>query len=177
MREGLNLAYLYTDTAKRVEAEQIAGLICGAAGMPLLTPAATFLLLSGWALCESVGDVRMLLRGEKVLLFKTHESWRTSLTGLLGGTLFADGSGDAGGISYKTYLMALLLVRDRDDKRLRAMDVIEDRIRRTGKEFRFSRCIAQAEVHALVRVPALLYRPGGDALFRTHAREDYTVIR
>ncbi len=160
VREALDLAYLYSDTAKRTEARQLAALICEMTGLPVLTPAAELLILAGWAFCESVTDVRRLMSGERVCFWKSPSTWKTSLQGLLRETAFSGSGSDPAGISYKEYLAALLLLRDPFARRVRAMDVIEWNMDAAGRRFRFSDCISQAGLSFTCRPQTLFFRAG-----------------
>lgn len=141
MREGLNLIYLYTDHAKRQRAEALAVGLVGFTGIGPLVAVVTFLILSAWAFAESVYDVRLLLAGGKVGLIKTAKDWHMTIEQIfrLREMKIEEGSG---GLTYKWYLRILLLLKNRQQKAFRAMDVVEYHMRKSIPGFCIERCCA-----------------------------------
>lgn len=141
MREGLNLIYLYTDQAKRQQAEALAVGLVGFTGIGPLIAVVTFLILSAWAFAESVYDVRLLLAGEKVGLIKTAKDWHMTIEQIfqLREMKIEEGTG---GLTYKWYLRILLLLKDRQQKAFRAMDAVEYHMRKSIPGFCIERCCA-----------------------------------
>ena len=145
LREGLNLAYLYTDSEKRQEASMLAKAITGAAGLAVLYPVAELLIIGAWAFGESITDVRNLFSGGKEPIWKSPSSWHTSLENLLTSGI-SDQVQNSEGLDYEIYLRFLLLCRNQVKKRLRAMDVIQWKMQRHSPGFLFSSCIGQADM-------------------------------
>ncbi len=133
VREGMNYAYLLTDSAKQAECEALAIALVGATMIPGLVEAVKQAFLLAWAFAESVADVRTLLSGKRCAFWKGDGTWRTSLSGALdlqnSASGFDEGE-DSGGLSYKDYLGMLLMAQEREKKTMRSLDVIEGVIRR-----------------------------------------------
>ena len=133
IREGMNYAYLLTDSAKQAECEALAIALVGATMIPGLVEAVKQAFLLAWAFAESVADIRTLLNGKKCAFWKGDGTWRTSLSGALdlqnSASGFDEGE-DAGGLSYKDYLGMLLMTAGREKKTMRSLDIIEGVIRR-----------------------------------------------
>ena len=107
IREAANVAYLFSDSAKKAQAEGTASLICSLLTLPELIEPVTALILFAWAYAESVRDLRILFDGERVPLVKTSESWNTPYSQLLTfrGHLSEYTKGQSG-MSYRDYLGA-----------------------------------------------------------------------
>lgn len=132
MREGMNYAYLQTDSAKKAECEALALLMVGATMIPGLVEAVKQVLMLAWAFGESVMDVRILLSGKKCAFYKGAGRWRTSLSGALDlqNTISGvDAGEDDQGLTYEDYLGILLVATGREKKTMRSLDVIEGVIR------------------------------------------------
>lgn len=156
IREGMNYAYLLTDSAKMQEAGAVALAIATAAGLPILKIPIQLLLLAAWAAAESVCDLQQLYRGESVSLAKTSANWNLSLENLAG---VADGSikagssqstetSDSGFLSfdYETYLLILLLLQDGETQTWRMMDVIQMRMQKSVRsDFCIKDCVVYTE--------------------------------
>ncbi len=149
IREGVNFAYLLSDSVKRTEAHALALTI---ASTFLVPPAAGIIegaLLLCWAFAESVLDVRELFDGGKVPLVKTSQDWQISLSSLphlLDGLDSLRKKTDKG-MSYEDYLQVFLMTRSKRDRVYRGMDMIENRIRsQNGRStFQLDSCIAAVE--------------------------------
>lgn len=76
LREAVNAAFLFGSSLK-AEAETAAGVIAILLGLPEIKDLAATVILFAWAYAESVKDVRILLRGDKIPLVKSEESWNT----------------------------------------------------------------------------------------------------
>ncbi len=149
LRTPLNAAYLYASPVRREEAAALAVAISG--------PAAVWTeqaILAAWNLAETVCDVALLLRGERIPLMKTDETWNLSVERLaerfLAGadveTEENDGSLAAKteeGFSYDDYLILLLFFENAETKLLRMMDVIQlNMIMTSQSTFSFARTYA-----------------------------------
>ena len=135
IREGVNFACLMADNVKRTEAQALAAAI--ASGF-LVPPAAVVIesaLLLCWAFAESVLDVRELFAGGKIPLVKTSADWQISLSNLssLMEGLDSMRKNNEHGLSYEDYLQVLILPVSKEKKVMRAMDMIEDAIRKKGR--------------------------------------------
>lgn len=141
LRAFANLAYLYTDSVKQNEVEVIAGVIAAAILLPELVDVIALIINIVWAYAEAMVDMRTLLSGGKVPLWKTGGSWNLSLTGL-SSFAFKKGSSETG-VSYEEYLRIFVGLMDRQKKVMRSMDVAEMDIRQTegNAHFRLDQCI------------------------------------
>ena len=150
IRQGLNLIHILSDTGKREEAKALAAVITGAVGLaPLLEVMACFIMVV-WAMGEAVMDIRSLLSGGKVPLWKNTEDWKLGLEGLLsmGKEKRCPDSGQEGkGFSYETYLKLLLLVLPSAQKQKRKLDVIQMNLQRKEPEFSLDSCAYQVDIH------------------------------
>lgn len=155
IREGMNYAYLQTDTAKKAECEALAIALVGITMIPGLVEAVKQALLLAWAFAESIADVRALLNGKKSAFWKGEGIWRTSLEGALDLRNSAsgfDGGEDSKGLSYEDYLGILLTAVGRETKAMRSLDVIEGVIRRIPGcgGFYIDQCTDEFRVRAVI---------------------------
>ena len=114
IRQGVNMAYLLSDSGKRIQVETLALAI--ASGF-LIPPAAAVIeaaLIFCWAFAESILDVRELFAGGHVPLIKNSSDWQLSLSNLPNILDKLDSSRkDAGnGMSYEDYLQVLLMAKE-----------------------------------------------------------------
>lgn len=124
IREGMNLAYLLTDSTKKAEAYTLALSLVGFTGCEAAVRAGQYLILSAWAYGESIMDLRTLMKGGKVPLVKTKDNWQLSLTNLLDSN-FTNNKNDDKGLAYEDYLRMLLLVKNLSKKNLGTMAAME----------------------------------------------------
>ena len=149
IREGVNFACLMADNVKRTEAQALAAAI--ASGF-LVPPAAVVIesaLLLCWAFAESILDLRGLLDGGKVALFKTAESWQLSLEQLPKLLETGDQSrkNAPGGMEYSDYLRLLLMQKSGKAVTFGAMDLVEYNMRTEQQQpgFRLDCCVDELE--------------------------------
>ena len=124
IRVGFNLAYLMTDADKLAQAEVLAAAIMTILALPQLILLLKWLLVTAWALAESIVDLRGLLKGKKVPFWKSVTSWQLSTLSL---DLSAVGGGDKG-FAYEDYLRLLFYLGDAEDQSYRMMDVMQKRL-------------------------------------------------
>ncbi len=148
IRTGLDLAYLLTDTDRQLEAEAAAEILMTALQLPLLAPAVKWILLVLWAAAEAVSDVKLLLDGKKVVLWKSKGSWRTDFLSL--GTETAAPA--AAGLNYEDHLRFLLYLTDGEVLSYRMMDVIQTRIRAEEGDFLLCRCMVEAKAEMTAEI-------------------------
>lgn len=152
IREAANVVYLMGNGTKKGEAEVLATILSGAIGMPELEPLFETALILAWAYLESLYDVKTLLAGGKVELFKTDESWHYSLENIWNPSA-GDQSTGGSGLSYEDYLRIMLYIQPADTLTMRFMDLMEMDIRRTpgNENFRMDGCIDGLEAEAAIR--------------------------
>lgn len=128
IRMAINYAYLQTSQTRKTEAEVLAASLCTIIALPELTEVAKQAILLGWAYGESVVDVRVLLKGEKVPLVKNDDNWQLQLEQLANlGTSqeIAEEKPSKQGMSYEDYLKGLLLLEQKETLCMRSLDLIE----------------------------------------------------
>jgi len=146
-----NYMHLQGSSTKKAEAEALALTLCSLLPLPAITEAAAQVILLAWAYGESLMDMRSLLRGNKVPLVKTDDSWQLSLSGLMKlgqeGDL-NDGKDTQGGLPYKEYLRILLFLEKKETTAMRALDMIEQNLRTEHglAFFKADQCISKIEV-------------------------------
>ena len=113
--------------------------------------ALSFFILTLWAFGEAVLDVKTLLAGGKIPFWKTEETWKTCLSGLLDQSFLNEtweSSGD--GRTYTEYLSCLIFLMDRKTRNFRMMDLIQWNIRTEQADFSAANCAYQIEIEAEV---------------------------
>ncbi len=161
VREGLNLAYLLTDAAKVAKANELATVIVGWTTVAPLVSGMAMLILTIWAMGESMADVRELLAGGKVPLMKTSADWQLGLEDLA--TLGRNCSlvERDKGLSYGDYLRLLLYTTDSSVTAYRTMDVIQTKIQKQESAFRMANCVYGAKVSMTISAQSLFpWLPG-----------------
>ena len=161
IRMGMNLLYLGQSPEKRMEAKEAASLMVAWTGHLELIEPVTMLLLTVWALVESILDVRELMDGKKVSLMKTDVSWKTSLENLAETITSGKGSKNQTehteekseeGLSYEDYLRICLTMIGSETLSYRALDVIQWNMQRLDPDFLAENCmvagicLVQAEI-------------------------------
>ena len=136
-REASNILYILTDSAKIAEAEAMALALTAVCLSPELAEPVKYIILFAWAYVESLQDVKTLLAGGRVPIYKTSADWKTGINSIknVRGSLAEDGGGR--GLNYEEYLRIMLFLQDQETRTFRAMDVIEMDIRRTAGNARF----------------------------------------
>ena len=143
LRESINLAYLFTDEEKMSLIEEISAALAALVMCPEIEPIISILFVGLWSYAESVMDVKLLLAGEKVPLFKSKESWNTDLDSGFDVTFSSNESAKTeDGMDYKQYIELLLLFSNNEKITYRSMDLIEMHIRETegNENFRMDGC-------------------------------------
>lgn len=152
-----NYLHLQGSSEKKAEAETLALTLCSLLAVPAITQAAVQVILLAWAYGESLMDMRSLLKGSRVPLVKTDDSWQLSLSGLMKlgqeGDL-NDGKDMQEGLPYKEYLRILLFLEKKEDVGLRALDMIEQNLRAEHglAFFKADQCVSKIEVKSSCRL-------------------------
>ena len=136
-REVANFIYILTDGAKISAAEAMALSLTAVCLCPELAEPVKYTILLAWAYVESLQDVKTLLAGGRVPIYKTAADWKTGLNSLTNvrGSLTADSGGR--GLNYKEYLQIMIFLENKEKRTFRAMDIMEMDIRRTAGNGRF----------------------------------------
>ncbi|MFQ7123581.1 MAG: DUF5702 domain-containing protein [Eisenbergiella sp.] len=137
IREAANATFLF-GSGLRSQAGVTAKLIAGVLGLPEMADTIETVILFAWAYAESVKDIRILLKGDKVPVMKTEGSWNTPFSQLLTYRAHLDSYKSAeGGLSYRDYLGALLFCHGSKDAVKGLADIMESDIRLTPGNGRF----------------------------------------
>lgn len=181
VRTGFNLLYLYTDSEKRGEADQLAMAIMGSSGLAPFAPVLTFFILSVWSMAEGMADVRALLDGEKIPLWKSRTEWRLDLEDILNMARQQTWGGEKKkesqeGMEYGTYLRLLLLFQDKTEKTYRVLDLMQNKIRKKQPEFMIGDTYYCIEADARYRERHFFYKSvflDGDIQVYANAQKSY----
>lgn len=151
IRGAADLIYLLQDADSRTQAEAMSQAISAALGGILPATVAQIMLLTLWAMGEALCDVRGLIAGKSVPMWKTDATWTLSWENLWKlanntpevGNTFLEG---ADGMKYADYLRLLLFVIPIEDKCYRTMEVAEENLSRNHAGLRLDQAIYQAEI-------------------------------
>ena len=136
-REAANVLYILTDSVKIAEAEAMALALTAVCLCPELAEPVKYTILFAWAYVESLQDVKSLLAGGRVPIYKSSADWKTGINSIkdVRGSLTQDDGGR--GLNYQEYLGIMLFLQNKDTRTMRAMDIMEMDIRRTAGNSRF----------------------------------------
>lgn len=152
IRFAIDYMYLLTDSAKQAEARAFAGGVCTLLTVPGITEVVAQGMLFAWAYAEAIQDVKILLTGKKLSIWKNAENWKLSIENCMRVTEESTASydGDAGGIGYEEYLRILLVMHAKEKLSMRSLDLIETNIRcKEGQQnFRVDHCITGIRTEA-----------------------------
>lgn len=130
LRFCFNAAYAFGDEEMNGKALALAGATVGLTGSGALVEAAKYTILSAVSLLEAVEDVKRLMAGERVSLFKNTENFRWSVSGK------TKKNAETAGLTYEKYLMILFLMSGNQQRQmLRMQDVMQINIQRTEPGF------------------------------------------
>ena len=151
IRMGANAAHVYQCREKRVQATKMAAALASITATPYLTSAYRHGILLAWAFGESVVDIRALMEGKKVPIFKTKDTWQLSLSNLLNLGTPEDkitGRDDEDGMSYEDYLRIFLGAANSNSVTMRTIDRVEQNmiIEQEKSFFRVDHCISKVRV-------------------------------
>jgi hypothetical protein len=164
LRTQLNLAYLYTDTEKRTEAHALAVSATAMIPVPFIAEFTQLSILSAWAYAEGIADIRTLLKGEKIPIFKSKATWTLELSNLLVLDQSSRAKSAPSGLNYSQYLFLLLYPEINATTIYRTMDLIQLDIEKTAdKSFKMAQCITgmqykfQCDFHPVFAIPDYFY--------------------
>ncbi len=127
-RFGLNSIHVYTDPKKKAHAAGIAAAVAGwwtgGAGVPIISN----LIICSWAMGESVVDVRLLLKGNEVPVYKLPGDWKLEI-----GLKELKGAAKSNiAFTYEDYLRLFLLMVGTNNKIGRIKDLIQINLNQNG---------------------------------------------
>ncbi len=181
VREGLNLIHILSDEEKRQEARALALVITGSTGLAPLADIAACLIMGIWAMGESIQDLRILMSGGKVPLWKQKEDWKVSLDGLLdmGRRQMPDIEEEGKGFSYESYVKLLLLKEEPGAKHMRMLELIQINIRQEEPGFLVDHCAYYVDIrgracgkHAFLALPLVKRSVTGSGSYALEARAE-----
>lgn len=163
-RTIINFTYLLTDTTAKEKAYGAAAALVGFTGIEPLIRATQMGILLVWGYEESLVDIAALLKGSKIPLFKTKQSFMLDFSDLfiISKKLIHSRARELGkikmlstGISYEQYLDIFLFLENQSQKNYRTMDIIEGNIKlRHNKKFSINDCIYACKIMCNYQVPA-----------------------
>lgn len=177
LREGANFLYLASDGSRMAAAQAMATMLVGAIPVPGLVVVTAYALLLGWAFGESLLDVRELLAGGKVPVFKSADTWKLELNSILYLPELLEntnGSSDQG-LTYAQYLQMLFLLGKKGSYAMRALDLVEGYMRNrpsTGA-FRVDNAVCKIQTKAEFNIPQLFLRVPAAFLGTGGMTQDY----
>ena len=110
------MLYILSDTAKIAEAEAMALALTAVMMCPELAEPVKYTILYAWAYVESLQDVKTLLRGGRVPVFKTSADWKTGINSIKNVKESLSGEGEGRGLNYKEYLEVMLFLTNSRDR-------------------------------------------------------------
>ena len=128
IRMGANYVYLQTDEVRKAEAGAMAAGLCVLMTVPGITDVVKQALLLAWAYGESIVDLKVLMKSEKIPMVKTSETWQLKLSNLAKIGTEDEITGEkyfSKGMDYADYLKGLLLLESRENLCMRSLDLIE----------------------------------------------------
>ncbi len=154
VREGINLISLLADSQKMAEAGELAAVIVGWSGIPVLQMIVKGVIVAVWSFAESVMDVKSLMAGNQLGLIKSKDDWQLSLDHVLEvSAQKPETSKEQKGMTYEQYLQCLLLLQDDEILWGRTMDLIQFNLQtRYNRSFSFYQCIDTFQVSAEFRI-------------------------
>lgn len=156
IREGFNLAHIFTDSQKKLEAAAMAEGLVGMTGIAPLVSVTKYGIILLWATAESITDVRNMLEGGRVPLAKTKNNWNTSLANIASRSEYKKYKKNRIGLTYEDYLRILLIKQNKVKQVYRTLDIIQINIaNKYDEDFEISGCIEGAEVKAKFSVGKL----------------------
>jgi len=168
LRFALNTIYLYSDPVSRSQADALALVITGftGVGLPLVKNA----IMICWSIAETAADMKKLLDGEAVPVYKTRKTWLLSIEGLINAAeekaKTADGeepsnfSESINSLTYKEYLTMFLATAMACDKQAvlsRCAKLIQINMTVLDKNFVITDCWTVASVRIEMTANTLFF--------------------
>ena len=121
-------------------------------------PLTQLLIIAAGSALESGNDLKNLKENHRIPLLKTESTWKVDLESVVSGE-WKNGmieNDSASGLSYRSYLMILLLTEDNETKLLRIMDLIQINLKGSDREdFVFSNMFCGFSVTAELKKKSL----------------------
>ncbi len=174
LRTKLNLAYLYTDSEKRQLSKTLAVSAVGLIPVPFLVEFTQLAILSAWASAEAIVDVRDLLKGNEIPLFKSKQSWSLSLDDILTFDFHTKSKNQTAGFSYKQYLLLFLYIDFDTDTIYKTMDLIQMDLRKNYlSKFQMTECITGMKYNFSFEYPFAFFHKHSSSIFQHKFTQSY----
>ena len=174
LRTKLNLAYLYTDSEKRQLSKTLAVSAVGLIPVPFLVEFTQLAILSAWASAEAIVDVRDLLKGNEIPLFKSKQSWSLSLDDILTFDFHTKSKNQTAGFSYKQYLLLFLYTDFDTDTIYKTMDLIQMDLRKNYlSKFQMTECITGMKYNFSFDDPFDFFHKHSSSIFQHKFTQSY----
>lgn len=167
IRELENIATIASSGAMMQQSYQVALSLAGASANGGIIMAVQLAVIAVWALVESILDLRTLLQGGKVAFLKTEADWTSDIRHLGHCLLGQEKARECReGLSYGSYLAALLLLLENRELGLRPQDLIEMRLKNREDSFccRMDQMICEATVYMSYQGRPLFFSYMGEGL-------------
>lgn len=157
VRGSLNLAFLLASPEKTAKTAELAVSVSGG-NLPVQV-IIQFFILALWAFGEAVWDVKTLLAGGAVPVWKNEQSWKLDLEGLLSLKFLEEQTGSTGESSesdrknyqdYTDYIRILFLLTGQEERNGRIMDLIQWNVRLRQPDFSVADCIGTVKIRVKV---------------------------
>lgn len=123
LRTALNMAYIYSNQTMLSQTLTLAESLTPGPFAPLTQ----LLIITAWSALEAYNDLQNLKEANRIPFVKSESSWKVDLESVASGEFdggMIENDSDTG-MSYRSYLMILLLTEDNETKLLRIMDLIQ----------------------------------------------------
>lgn len=142
-REAINFLYLCTDSMRLNEAELLADGLAAITFCPELREPVKWSIVIAWAYIEALQDVKILLEGGGVPVYKSSSTWHTGIMSLFHPRSALQSYPGQPGPGYGDYLKTMLLMTSFGKVLTRSMDIMEMDIRLTpgNQGFRMDNCL------------------------------------
>lgn len=154
----INTLQIYSQPQKRDLAYAAASAIAGWWSMGTAVPLAATMIICSWGLSEAINDVKKLLDGKYIALFKSDEDWSVDVLKKIVKSMPTENTFQNKFrimLNYRDYLRFLLYFLNYDDKKIRVLKMIEIDVNTTEKDFAIKSCYTgmkiqiEAENHAI----------------------------
>jgi uncharacterized protein YdcH (DUF465 family)/molybdopterin converting factor small subunit/Sec-independent protein translocase protein TatA len=135
-RFGMDTMHVFTDASKKAKADSIAAAVAGwwtgGAGIPIISS----LIMAGWGMGEAIIDVKDLMDGKSVPLFKQKGDWKLDI----GVPSSGPKTDKSLCFNYHDYLRLFLITVNENKKLSRIEDLIQLNIGKSKSGFKVSGC-------------------------------------
>ncbi len=138
LRTGFNYLSLIRDSEKISQVKALANTIMGFCALPQLSFLLEFLILSVWAMAEAVVDIKLLLAGGEIPLFKNKGEFKLELENLFKFKEYLSGIEDNKKeekkeiFTYSNYLKIIMLIQNQEKIDYRILDLLQMNMNNIG---------------------------------------------